>query len=326
MRLKSFALSLCLLSTIAVVAAERNWQQGTLTATERQKIREGSTSTTHTDSSARDRGSSTDYSHNSTTTKSDNYENYQVYTIQSGDTVYTASEHLLFPWSKPANTALGKPIMALAQLPAGTQYGDAVRAFQQGDTSKLIQILEPIVRSDGLKGAELGRVWLLLGASYRAAANYDAAQRAYDHTLTLFKDDSSTSKEYAVALRESGGLARELGDFDSSERLEKQSLQLSEKDQDHTAIARACEGLAELSFDRGNLKQAGLFISRSQDEARLTNGFDEDDRAYLVQLQGWLALKTSATQNAITSATQNAINDYQQAIDLFTARYGITLS
>lgn len=110
MRLRTLMLSICLFSTMAAVAAERNWQNGILTATERQKIREGSTITTNSDSSAKDRGNRTDYSENRTTTKTDNYENYQVYTIQSGDTVFVASEHLLFPWSKPAGITLGKPM------------------------------------------------------------------------------------------------------------------------------------------------------------------------------------------------------------------------
>ncbi|RZU39029.1 hypothetical protein [Edaphobacter modestus] len=111
MRLGTLTLAGCLLSsTLVAVAADRNWQTGTLTATERQKIRQGSTMTTNSDSSAKDRGNGSDYSQNSTTTKTDNYENYQVYTIQSGDTIYTASEHLLFPWSKPAGITLGKPM------------------------------------------------------------------------------------------------------------------------------------------------------------------------------------------------------------------------
>jgi hypothetical protein len=110
MRLRSVALALCLLGTLAAVAADRNWQTGTVTAMERQRIREGSTITSNSDGSSKDRGNRTDYSQNSTTTKTDNYENYQVYTIQSGDTVYSASEHLLFPWSKPANVTLGKPM------------------------------------------------------------------------------------------------------------------------------------------------------------------------------------------------------------------------
>lgn len=109
MRLQILALTLGL-CTLTAIAAERNWQNGILTATERQRIREGSTITSNSDGSAKDHGNRTDYSESRTTTRTDNYENYQVYTIQADITVYSVSEHLLFPWSKPANLTLGKPV------------------------------------------------------------------------------------------------------------------------------------------------------------------------------------------------------------------------
>jgi tetratricopeptide (TPR) repeat protein len=182
---------------------------------------------------------------------------------------------------------LAASLTVSAQQSAGSQYSEAVQAFRQGDSATVIGLLEPVIRSKDLKDAELGRVWLLLGASYRAVADYNAARRAYDNAMRLLEDDPNTRKEYATALRESGGLYRELGDFDSSERLEKESLQIAEQGHDHAATARACEGLAELSFDRKNSKQGEAFISRAEGEARLTNEFDEDDRAYLAQLRGW---------------------------------------
>jgi hypothetical protein len=107
MRLKVLALTACLLGTVTTKAADDlKWQHGTLTATERQKVKEGSTTTRHTDASA-DRD---DYSSNSRTTKSDNIENYQLYTIESGNIVYVGSEHLLFPWSKAADIDLGHTV------------------------------------------------------------------------------------------------------------------------------------------------------------------------------------------------------------------------
>jgi hypothetical protein len=111
MRLISLALVICLSGAVSAPAADNiKWQHGTLTSTERQKIKEGSTITHNTDGSAKDRGNKTDYSSTTTTTKSDDYENYQVYTIESGNVVYVASEHLLFPWSKPADIELGQPV------------------------------------------------------------------------------------------------------------------------------------------------------------------------------------------------------------------------
>jgi hypothetical protein len=111
MRLRVVMLTVCFLGAVTARAADDlKWQHGTLTAMERQKIKEGSTTQRNTDASAKDRGNKTDYSANSTTTKTDNYENYQVYTIESGNTVYVGSEHLLFPWSKAAEIDLGHAV------------------------------------------------------------------------------------------------------------------------------------------------------------------------------------------------------------------------
>jgi hypothetical protein len=112
--MQRIALSLlaCVLGAATIVAAApaRNWKSGVLTSMEQQKVNEGSTTTTNRDGQVKDKGNKTDYSSNSTTTTSDNIETYQMYTIESDKVVYVASEHLLFPWSKPANVNVGENI------------------------------------------------------------------------------------------------------------------------------------------------------------------------------------------------------------------------
>ena len=89
----------------------RNWQTGKLLEMEQTKVREGATKTTNTDGSAKKKSDdNTDYSQTTTTTTSDNYETYQIYTIQGNGKVYVAKEHLLFPWSKPANLEVGEQV------------------------------------------------------------------------------------------------------------------------------------------------------------------------------------------------------------------------
>jgi tetratricopeptide (TPR) repeat protein len=189
-----------------------------------------------------------------------------------------------------------------------------VAAFQHGDSSAVVRMLEPIARADELQGVELGRVWLLLGSSYRAEARYDQAQHAYDLAMGLLKTDPLAAKEYETVLRESGSLSRELGDLGQAERWQRRSLELSERNHDHAEIARTCESLAEVSLAREHLKDSEHYIKRAEDEALLTNEFDEDDRAYMAQLQGWIALKQGNAQLAIL--------DYEQSVALFAGRYG----
>jgi hypothetical protein len=102
----------CVLGAATIIAAAppRNWKSGVLTSMEQQKVNEGSTTTTNRDGQVKDKGNKTDYSSTSTTTSSDNIETYQMYTIETHKVVYIASEHLLFPWSKPANVNVGEDI------------------------------------------------------------------------------------------------------------------------------------------------------------------------------------------------------------------------
>jgi hypothetical protein len=112
MRWKALGMLACVLSitTILAAAPPRHWKSGLLTSMDQQKVNEGSTTTTNRDGQVKDKGNKTDYSSNSTTTTSDNIETYQMYTIESDKVVYVASEHLLFPWSKPANVNVGENI------------------------------------------------------------------------------------------------------------------------------------------------------------------------------------------------------------------------
>lgn len=112
MRWKVLRTLACVLSmtTIVAAASPRHWKSGLLTSMDQQKVNEGSTTTTNRDGQIKDKGNKTDYSSNSTSTTSDNIETYQMYTIESDKVVYVASEHLLFPWSKPANVNVGENI------------------------------------------------------------------------------------------------------------------------------------------------------------------------------------------------------------------------
>ena len=94
----------------SLAAAERAWQTGTLTDTEQTREKEGSTKHTTSDGSVKNKGNKADYSQSTNSTESDNIETYQNYTIESDNKIYIAREHLLFPWSKPANVTVGDKV------------------------------------------------------------------------------------------------------------------------------------------------------------------------------------------------------------------------
>jgi tetratricopeptide (TPR) repeat protein len=201
-----------------------------------------------------------------------------------------------------------------AQTSERGRYAAAVAASRRGDSALVIRLLEPVVGSAEFDRLERGRIWILLGSSYKAEARYSLAQRAYTNAVQLLKDDSLAAREYEVALREDGALYREMGERGAAERYLLQSLEVSKKNEDHAAVARACEGLAELSLDKRRLKDGARYIACAEAEARLTKEFDEDDQAYMSQLEALICLKKGDVQGAITK--------YRRSIDLFRGRYG----
>ncbi|MGB8539026.1 MAG: hypothetical protein WCD57_21565 [Acidobacteriaceae bacterium] len=78
---------------------------------EKQEVPTGSTTTYNTDSQAKNGK----YSQNTTANKVENTDTYQVFTIQTPTKTYVVRQKLNFPWSKPANIALGEEVKFTVQ-------------------------------------------------------------------------------------------------------------------------------------------------------------------------------------------------------------------
>jgi hypothetical protein len=108
-RLTSTLLPTLLLTTTLALA--NSWQTGKLTDTEKQEVPAGSTTTYNTDGNAKNGK----YSRNTTAHTTDNTDTYQVFTIETQTRTYIVREKLNFPWSKPANIALGEQVKFTVQ-------------------------------------------------------------------------------------------------------------------------------------------------------------------------------------------------------------------
>jgi hypothetical protein len=109
-RLTSALLPALLLTTTLALA--NSWQTGKLTDTEKQEVPTGSTTTYNSDGQAKNNGK---YSQNTTAHTTDNTDTYQVFTIEAPTKTYIVREKLNFPWSKPANIALGEQVKFTVQ-------------------------------------------------------------------------------------------------------------------------------------------------------------------------------------------------------------------
>ena len=93
----------------------REWKSGTLFEMEKEQVRTGTTKRTNKDATVKDKGKKGEYSETTTSTKTDEYDTFQVYTIQGDSKTYIARERLLFPWSKPANVSVGEKVKYVVQ-------------------------------------------------------------------------------------------------------------------------------------------------------------------------------------------------------------------
>jgi hypothetical protein len=108
-RLTSALLPALLLTTTLALA--NSWQTGKLMDTEKQEVPTGSTTHYNTDAQAKN-GS---YSKNTTAHTAQDTDTYQVFTIETPTKTYIVREKLNFPWSKPANIALGEEVKFMVQ-------------------------------------------------------------------------------------------------------------------------------------------------------------------------------------------------------------------
>jgi len=108
-RLTSILLPALLLTTTLALA--NSFYFSNLTTTEKQEVPTGSTTTYNTDANAKDGK----YSRNTTAHTTDNTDTYQVFTIETPTKTYIVREKLNFPWSKPANIALGEEVKFIVQ-------------------------------------------------------------------------------------------------------------------------------------------------------------------------------------------------------------------
>jgi hypothetical protein len=109
--------SLLIAITISTWCADnsRDWKSGTLVETEKEQVLTGNTRRTNRDSTVKDKGRKTEYSQTTTSKKTDDYDTFQIYTIEDDSRTYIARERLLFPWSKPASVSVGEKVKFVVQ-------------------------------------------------------------------------------------------------------------------------------------------------------------------------------------------------------------------
>ncbi len=142
------------------------------------------------------------------------------------------------------------------------------------------------IMEDGARQAEkenrgdvkLGRIYAQIGQLCRSAAQWQRAEAATEHSVSLFRRAGEPNGELAVALSDLGTLHAAMGKFREGVKEEQEALRLREKLGDRLQIARSWVDIAAISFEERKFERARDFSQKAMEEFAVNPGAIAFDR------------------------------------------------
>jgi tetratricopeptide (TPR) repeat protein len=201
-----------------------------------------------------------------------------------------------------------------AQSSPEVSLAPALALERAGQPQKARTVLERIIASRSPNDPVAGQALDILGLTYKDEGNFAASQRAFEESIRILENSPSHMREYGMALDNFGGLLFEMNQFEASDKTREKALSVYERAGDHAGIAIACSDLAGLALSHNSVRRAAKLLNRAQREAQLAIDLDDDNRAAISSMQGWLAMVKG---NAGTS-----VASYEWSLDLWKKQHG----
>jgi tetratricopeptide (TPR) repeat protein len=202
----------------------------------------------------------------------------------------------------------------LAQTNPHQYLRDALTLENAGNFGPAAGSAKLAVDSGQLAGAELGRVYIVLGVAYQGVGNLIDAQIAYEHALQIFKGDPQHLEEYAAALENYAGYFTDLGQLEIAAPLWSKAFHLRQQMGDHTGLTLALIHQAGVALSRKKIKEARDYLKQASDEMKLAHGLVSGDLALFFETKGWLGLAEGHASEAEAG--------YGHALEICTRAYG----
>lgn len=197
-------------------------------------------------------------------------------------------------------------ILCLLPMPSPGQnkppaLGDALVLVNRGSFETAARLAKATIDSGQLSGIELGRGYIILATAWLGAGDLANAQVAFEHALQILGHDREHPEDYASALEDYAGLYSQLGQLDVAAPMWRKALHLRQSMADHTGAALSLTRLAELSLARNRLREAQRYLQKASNERKISRDFVDDDQAFFLETQGWLAIAEHHAPAAVTS-------------------------
>src|SRR5258708_1116077 len=201
-----------------------------------------------------------------------------------------------------------------AQAGPREQLMQSLAMEREGRAEQAIAALRALLDSKSLDAPETGMAWNILGLNYKDKGNFIYAQHAFEESIRILERSPDHTREYGMALDNFGGLLLAMGQPLAAGRIREKALHVYEKTNDHSGIAVACSDLAGLAFSQERIRRGRKYLERARKEAQLASDLDDDNRAAIPSMQGWLAL--------LKGDAMAAASAYQYSLDLWRRRHG----
>jgi hypothetical protein len=209
-------------------------------------------------------------------------------------------------WILP--TFLLLPMSTFGQLNSHTALQDALVLENGGSFEAAAKVAKAAIDSGQLSGNELGRGYVILAVASQGAGDLANARVAFEHALQVLEPDREHPEDYASALENYAGLYSGLGQLDVALRMWQKAFHLRERIGDHTGGALSLTRLAEAALARNRVREAQRYLQKASDEAKLATDLIDDDKAFFLETQGWLAIAEHHASAAVAA--------YQHALEL----------
>lgn len=218
---------------------------------------------------------------------------------------------------EPVNKVLLTVLLAgsqlWAQMSPQEELHEACVFEKQGQFDKAINLAKELTDSGQSSGAELGRVWILLGVVYTQQGRFAEAQNAFERALRML-DQPQFVTDYAAALQSYGMLYNDTGQMAIAGQMWKKALYLRQQSGDHAGVSRSLTSLAGLALAQNRVHDAKKYLQSAAEEAKLTHDLTDGDLAIGYETQAWLALAEGHPAAAIA--------DYERSLEICKRIHG----
>lgn len=199
-------------------------------------------------------------------------------------------------------------IPTFGQFNPHTVLHDALVLENRGNFETAARLAKAAIDSRQLSGNELGRGYIILAVACQGAGNVANAQIAFEHALQVLEHDREHPEDYASALENYAGFYSELGQLDVAASMWQTAFHLRQRIGDHTGTALSLTRLAELAIARNRIREAHRYLQKASNEAKASPDLIDDDKAFVFETQGWLAMAEHHAPAAVAA--------YQHALEL----------